>query len=65
MEKWYVGRTPSIWDTYVRTPGMIADGSTGDEACNSYYLYNQDVALLKSLGVWFCRKNNSLVLAVH
>ncbi|XP_046442120.1 lactase-phlorizin hydrolase-like [Daphnia pulex] len=45
------GRTPSIWDTFVRTPGTIADQSTGDDACLSYYLYEQDVALLKSMGV--------------
>ncbi len=51
----YVGRTPSIWDTFVRTPGTIADGSSGDDACNSYYFYDQDVELLKSLGVRFCR----------
>lgn len=51
MQYLYLGRTPSIWDTFVRTPGTIADQSTGDDACLSYYLYEQDVALLKSMGV--------------
>lgn len=46
------GRTPSIWDTFVRKPGTIADGSTGDEACSSYYYYQKDVDMLKELGVW-------------
>ena len=26
------GRGPSIWDTFARQPGAIADGSTGDVA---------------------------------
>lgn len=47
----HVGRTPSIWDTFVRVPGTIADGSTGDVACSSYYYYNRDVEMLKSMGV--------------
>jgi beta-glucosidase len=29
----------------------VADGSTGDVACDSYNLYREDVALLKNLGV--------------
>ena len=53
IQNCYLGRTPSIWDTFVRTPGTIADQSTGDDACLSYYLYDQDVALLKSMGVRF------------
>ena len=44
------GRGPSIWDTYCRTPGRVADGATGDIACDHYHRYPQDVALLRDLG---------------
>ena len=44
------GRGDSIWDTFCRTPGKIADGSSGDVACDSYHRYKEDVALLKGLG---------------
>jgi len=45
------GRGPSVWDDMCRVPGQIADGSNGDDACNSYYMTDVDVPLLKSLGV--------------
>jgi beta-glucosidase len=45
------GRGPSVWDDMCRVPGQIADGSSGDDACNSYYMTDVDVPLLKSLGV--------------
>ncbi|EGO30093.1 glycoside hydrolase, family 1 [Serpula lacrymans var. lacrymans S7.9] len=45
------GRAPSIWDTFTRIPGKIADGSSGDVATDSYKRWKEDVALLKSYGV--------------
>lgn len=45
------GRTPSIWDTYCRESGRVADGATGDLACDHYHRYREDVALLRGLGV--------------
>ncbi|GGB30050.1 beta-glucosidase [Sphingomonas metalli] len=45
------GRGPSIWDTFSHTPGRVANGDTGDVACDSYHRYAEDVALLKGLGV--------------
>lgn len=42
----------SVWDTYVRIQNKVADGSTGDVACDSYNRYKEDVALLKDLGVY-------------
>jgi beta-glucosidase len=45
------GRVPSIWDTFAHTPGRIADGGTGDVACDSYHRWPEDVDLLAGLGV--------------
>ncbi|MEQ7874516.1 GH1 family beta-glucosidase [Sphingomonas sp. ASV193] len=45
------GRGPTIWDVFSHTPGKVANGDTGDVACDSYHRYPQDVALLKALGV--------------
>jgi beta-glucosidase len=45
------GRGPSIWDTFVHQPGRVADGSTGDVACDHYHRYREDVALMADLGV--------------
>lgn len=44
------GRGPSVWDTFARVPGAIADGSTGDVACDHYHRYPEDVALMAGLG---------------
>jgi len=45
------GRGPSIWDRFVHTQGTIADRSTGDVACDHYHRYEDDVRLMKALGV--------------
>lgn len=45
------GRGPSIWDTFSHEPGHIANGDTGDTACDHYHRYPQDIGLMKSLGV--------------
>jgi beta-glucosidase len=45
------GRTPSIWDTYCRTPGMVLNGDTGDVADDHYHRWPEDVALIKGLGL--------------
>jgi beta-glucosidase len=44
------GRADSIWDTFAREPGRIADAASGDVACDSYRRRGEDVALLRSLG---------------
>src|ERR1700680_1471922 len=44
------GRGTSIWDTYCRQPGNVADGDTGDIACDHYHRYREDVGLMR-LGV--------------
>ena len=45
------GRTPSIWDTFCRTPGKIYADQTGDIACDHYHRYKEDVRILRDLGV--------------
>lgn len=45
------GRTPSIWDTFSRTPGKVIGGDNGDEADDHYHRYAEDVAIMKGLGV--------------
>lgn len=45
------GKGPSIWDTFCRVPGAIADMSTGDVACDHYRLWESDLDLIAHLGV--------------
>ncbi|KDQ60017.1 glycoside hydrolase family 1 protein [Jaapia argillacea MUCL 33604] len=45
------GRGPSIWDTFTHLPNKIKDNSSGDVATDSYRLWKEDIALLKSYGV--------------
>ena len=45
------GRGASIWDEFVKLPHRVAHGDTADVADLSYYKYEEDIALMKSLGV--------------
>jgi len=45
------GRLPCIWDTFCATPGKVLNGDNGSKACNHYNLWQEDVQLIKSLGV--------------
>jgi beta-glucosidase len=45
------GAGPSIWHRFVRTPGLVADGDTGDVACDHYRRMADDVAMMKRLGL--------------
>lgn len=45
------GRGPSIWDSFVRQPGKVLHGHTGEEACDQYHRYKEDITLMKRLGV--------------
>lgn len=45
------GKGESIWDRFTHTPGMIEDGSTGDEACDHYHRWREDIALMKEFGL--------------
>jgi hypothetical protein len=46
------GKGPSIWDLLShRVPNFVSDNTTGDVVASHYFLYKQDFARLKSLGV--------------
>lgn len=45
------GRGVSIWDTFSKTPGKVANGDNGDIACDHYHRFPDDIALMRELGV--------------
>ena len=45
------GRGESIWDRFCRTPGKVANGDTGDRACEHYYRWREDLDVMSSLGL--------------
>jgi len=47
------GKGENIWDNFThRAVSPIADGSTGDIACDSYNKYMADIEILKGMNVW-------------
>lgn len=45
------GRGISIWDTFSKTPGKVVNGDTGDNACDHYHRFDEDISIMKDLGV--------------
>jgi beta-glucosidase len=45
------GRGESIWDRFCHTPGNVANGDTGDRACEHYYRWREDLDVMSSLGL--------------
>jgi beta-glucosidase len=45
------GAGASIWHRYAHTPGRVANGDTGDRACDHYRRYADDVGLMARLGL--------------
>jgi beta-glucosidase len=45
------GRGESIWDRFCRTPGAVANGDTGDVACEHYRRWEADLDLMAALGL--------------
>ena len=39
------------WDVFCGKKGKVAEGYTGDDACDHYYRWREDIELLKELGV--------------
>ena len=45
------GKGPSIWDVCCHEGGQVYENHTGDEACDHYHRFREDVALMKELGL--------------
>lgn len=45
------GRGLSIWDTFCKVPGKVANADNGDVACDHYHRYKEDLDLMKWMGV--------------
>lgn len=45
------GKALSIWDTFCHQPGNIYQNQNGDRACEHYHQWQNDLQLLKQLGI--------------
>ncbi|KAF5443410.1 hypothetical protein F2P56_035966 [Juglans regia] len=45
------GRGPTVWDTFSHTFGKVSDFSNADVAVDQYHRYNEDVILMKDMGM--------------
>jgi beta-glucosidase len=45
------GAGPSIWHRFTRTPWLVPSGDNGDVACDHYRRYEEDVRLMRDLGL--------------
>ncbi|XP_058078321.1 beta-glucosidase 43-like [Magnolia sinica] len=45
------GRGPSIWDVFVRYPGIVANNANGDVAVDEYHHYKEDIDLMVDMNM--------------
>lgn len=45
------GKGESIWDRFTHTAGHIANGDTGDAACDHYHRMQEDIELMHGMGL--------------
>ncbi|KAI5387327.1 hypothetical protein KIW84_073453 [Lathyrus oleraceus] len=45
------GRAPSVWDTFSHTSGKVIDFSNADVAVDHYHRFEEDIQLMKDLGM--------------
>ncbi len=45
------GRGLSIWDTFSKIEGNTLNGESGDEACDHYHRFHEDIAHMKRIGL--------------
>ncbi|KAG9274225.1 cytosolic beta-glucosidase isoform X1 [Astyanax mexicanus] len=53
------GKGPSIWDTFCHAKGRVFKDQTGDVACNSYQLWEEDLKCIQQLGLTHYRMSFS------
>ena len=41
----------SVWDMLAQQPGKIANGDSGEIACDHYHQYKNDIALMSDIGL--------------
>lgn len=45
------GRSESVWDRFAAAPGNVVNGATGDPACDHYHRWQEDIGLMRELGL--------------
>ena len=45
------GKGPSIWDAFCQIPTKVHNNDTGDVACDHYHKFEEDIALMKDMGL--------------
>ncbi len=45
------GKGESIWDRFSHTPNKVNNADTGDVACDHYHRYEEDIALMRQIGL--------------
>lgn len=45
------GKGPSIWDAFSSIPGKTHNGETGEIACDHYHKFEEDIQLMKNMGI--------------
>lgn len=45
------GKGPGIWDSMTQEKGHVEHGENGNEACDHYHHYKEDIALMKEMGL--------------
>ncbi|KAL2899529.1 Beta-glucosidase 44 [Bienertia sinuspersici] len=45
------GRGPSIWDEFVKKPGIVANNATGEVSVDQYHRYKEDIDIMANLNM--------------
>ncbi len=45
------GKGPNIWDVFCGEEGRVYEGHSGEVGCDQYHRYEEDVALMKEMGL--------------
>lgn len=45
------GKGATVWDEFCRQPGKVFHGDTGEIACDHYHRYQEDIAMMKEMGI--------------